>query len=195
MSDSPFSHELPPATVSTKSPFPSLFSTHFPSTSTSSLSSLSTLSHALYRYQVDKQVNQELDALQGELRSESRPRTKAVKMDYMARMVWDNNDEVKETNGETAETDEKKDSEKDESWEERQDQFSNPTILSNADEQATMSAKVDRDAEEMIKTAVREAKERIEKRVESTKTMEMELWLGQSVSNSLSRSLPHLIRY
>jgi len=116
-------------------------------------------------------------------------------MDYMARMVWDNNDEVKETNGETAETDEKKDSEKDESWEERQDQFSHPTILSNADEQATMSAKVDRDAEEMIKTAVREAKERIEKRVESTKTMEMELWLGQSVSNSLSRSLPHLIRY
>lgn len=181
MSDSQFSHEAPSTSASNESPFSALFSTHFPSTSTSTLSSLSTLSQALYRYQVDKQVNKELDALQGELRSESRPRIRAVKADFMARTVW-GSEEAEQTVSEDKEFINGKENQEDESWEERTDQFSHPTILSDADEQATMSAKVDQDAEEMIRKAMEQARERIEKGVESTRTMEMELWIGQSVS-------------
>lgn len=99
----------------------------------------------------------------------------------MARTVWGSE------KAEKAVSDDKEDingkgNEEDESWEERTDQFSHPTILSDADQQATMSAKVDQDAEEMIRKAMEQARERIEKGVESTRTMEMELWIGQSVS-------------
>lgn len=190
---SPFTHE-PPASTSPStslSPFAPLFESHFSSTSPSTLSILSTLSQSLYRLQVTEQVAKELEQLRGELRDEYRPRLKAVKADYMARIVWndthDGDDDDDKGSGFREGQPELEESVGGEEAE--KGDFKHPTFLSDQDSQDEMSKRVDRVVEEEIEKSLGQAFERIEKGVESTKKMEFEIWLSETVSTSLSLSL------
>ncbi|GAA6018868.1 hypothetical protein JCM11491_001706 [Sporobolomyces phaffii] len=162
MSTSEFSFEPPPReSVDPLSAFDSFLGSHLPSTSSATLSILSSLAHALYIHQVGAEVNKELDQLRGELRDEFRPRVKALKADYMARIVWDDGDSASTPDGE-----------------QEQARIAHPTIMSDVDEQTNMSAEVDRATEHEIETSMNEAKNRIEQGVRKTRHVELEIWLS-----------------
>jgi hypothetical protein len=180
MAASPFAFEPPTDAAPSGSPFSPLFSSHLPETSSATLSTLDKLSQVLLEHRVNVSVKKELEGLQGELRSEYRPRLKAVKADYMARMVSWNDEERKSENG--GKEDVTQTSEEEGAEEGDGSSFAHPTIMSDSDAQAEMSAAVDHQAEVEIAKHLEEAKARIERGVRATKTMEMELWLGQTVS-------------
>ncbi|GAA5937067.1 uncharacterized protein JCM15063_000145 [Sporobolomyces koalae] len=156
------------------SPFVSFFATNLSTAADTTLETLSKLSRKLYDHRVGRQVDQELTQLQGELRAESRPRTRALKADYMARMVWNDEHGQDDTQCEPSER------EGDE-WDERSGKFEHPTIVSDPEAQATMSATVDRTAEDAIEQGMIEARARIQKAVETTQQMELEIWLSQTL--------------
>ena len=64
--------------------------------------------------------------------------------------------------------------------------FDHPTITSDSDAQAEMSANLDVQAEEGIERSLQEAKDRIERGVRATKAMELEIGLSQTVSRPLA---------
>lgn len=188
MDASQFSFEAPrPAPDAPQSSLHSLFSSHLPSTSDATLSTLDLLSQAFLKHDTDSQVKQELEQLRGELRSEYRPRVKAIKADFFARTVW----QADEESTDDALTERDRGNE-----DEEEDQpVRVPTIISDADSQAEMSAAVDLAAEAEITKGVREAEARIIRGVRTTKTLECEIWLSQTVSFVLPSFLPQLRDY
>ena len=186
MDASQFSFETPrPAPDAPQSSLHSLFSSHLPSTSDATLSTLDKLSQAFLKHDTNSQVKQELEQLRGDLRSEYRPRVKAIKADFFARTVWQA-DEESTDDGPT---------ERDRGNEDEDRPVRVPTIISDADSQAEMSAAVDLAAEAEITKGVREAEARIIRGVRTTKTLECEIWLSQTVSFVLPSFLPQLRNY
>ncbi|GAA5845948.1 hypothetical protein JCM3766R1_000871 [Sporobolomyces carnicolor] len=181
MDASQFSFEAPrPAPDAPQSSLHSLFSSHLPSTSDATLSTLDLLSQAFLKHDTDSQVKQELEQLRGELRSEYRPRVKAIKADFFARTVW----QADEESTDDALTERDRGNE-----DEEEDQpVRVPTIISDADSQAEMSAAVDLAAEAEITKGVREAEARIIRGVRTTKTLECEIWLSQTILDAYEAS-------
>ncbi|GAA5951252.1 hypothetical protein JCM3765_002423 [Sporobolomyces pararoseus] len=62
-----------------------------------------------------------------------------------------------------------------------EEKFAHPTITSDSDAQAEMSANLDLQAEEDIEKNLGAAKDRIERGVRTTKSMELEIWLSQTI--------------
>ncbi|GAA5978234.1 hypothetical protein JCM5350_002235 [Sporobolomyces pararoseus] len=185
METGPFAFEAPSeSSPAVQPPFSSIFTSFLPDTSSSTLSTLSKLSLALLEHRIETEVGKELESLRGELRTEYRPRLKAVKADFMARMVW-NDDTQAQKYGEEQKT-ESTETEGEEEVEEKR--FDHPTITSDSDAQAEMSANLDVQAEEGIERSLQEAKDRIERGVRATKAMELEIWLSQTILDAYEMS-------
>ncbi|GAA6063178.1 hypothetical protein JCM10212_003113 [Sporobolomyces blumeae] len=177
----PFAHERPspPTTQASTGPFSPLLSAHFPHLASTHLSTLAKLADALYEDKTYKSVQRELDQLQGELRDEYRARARAVKADYMARVVWD---DARPPSDASKDDDDVEVQDEDREQEEQEPQgLAHPTIFSDADDAAQMSTRVDAAVTADLDRNLVEARERIEKAVRSTREMELELWLGQAI--------------
>ncbi|BGP15341.1 hypothetical protein JCM10213_003435 [Rhodosporidiobolus nylandii] len=152
---------------------------------------LEQLAGTLLRHQTAKETRKQVAQLQGELRDDFKTRARGVKADYMARVVsfadaQDGSEsaapaEVEEQLGRTSLAD-------------GGDNTSPPaplllpTILSDADETAKMSAAVDAQVEQSVRKHMEDAGPRIEAAVARQKTMELELWIGQTVLEALDQA-------
>ncbi|GAA5972850.1 hypothetical protein JCM21900_006991 [Sporobolomyces salmonicolor] len=171
-SDSPFAFSAPlSAQAPPSGPFHAILSAHLPDSTLVPV--LSRLASTLYTHRVAKEVHRELGQLQGELRDEYAVRAKTVKADWMARVVPQDlpGEEAPSApppaDGAAAEPE--------------RPTLLHPTILSDADETAAMSARVDQTVEDDMSLKLNQARERVKSRVESRETMEIELFLGQAI--------------
>ncbi|GAA5864644.1 hypothetical protein JCM1840_002188 [Sporobolomyces johnsonii] len=177
-SDSPFAFSPPPSAQAPPSgPFHGILSAHLPDSTLVPV--LSRLASALYAHRVAKEVTRELGQLQGELRDEYAVRARTVKADWMARVV------PQDLPGDDAPSAPRADGVADEP---ERPTLLHPTILSDADETAAMSARVDQTVEDDMSLKLDEAKERVKSGVESRETMEIELFLGQAILDGFGAS-------
>ncbi|GAA5914533.1 uncharacterized protein JCM6883_003196 [Sporobolomyces salmoneus] len=181
MTTTPFSFEPPAASKSQpESPFSSLFSSHLSSTSDATLSTLSKLSQALLEHRTKKEIEKEMEQLQGELRSEYKPRLKAIKADFFARMVWNEGQQTDASSDEDA-ANGGEPLAGDVAEEEEEKRYENPTIISDSDAQTEMSAAVDQAAEKEITKNLEEAREKVEPGLRARETLKLEIWLSQTI--------------
>jgi hypothetical protein len=166
--ESPFSF-APPSTPS------ALLQIHLPSSPL--LPRLISLSDTLYTSLVNRQVKREVAQLRGELRDEYRHRSRAVKADWMARLV-PSQPEAEEDSS----VDEDLQKATLEEHPDREDEPNLvPTILSDADEAAKMSSAVDAQVAAALEQQENQASVMVSESVRKTVGMELELWLGQAV--------------
>ncbi|GAA6039129.1 hypothetical protein JCM8097_005340 [Rhodosporidiobolus ruineniae] len=192
MADSPFAFEAP-APAASSSAGASLLAPYFPHSPL--LPRLSQLASTLYTSTLDKRVRQQIGQLRGDLRDAYKAKARAVKADYMARLVpLEGVGEAEQdgNEGEAVET-KLKSASLDESTPSTVDAAPPPpplppTILSDVDEAAAMSSRVDEQVEASVQAQLKEAEERIRSGTEKTVEMEVELWLGQAVLDAFDQA-------
>ncbi|GAA5866601.1 hypothetical protein JCM8547_005472 [Rhodosporidiobolus lusitaniae] len=153
---------------------------------------LSQLVDGLYASRVGKEIKRQIDQLQGELRDDWRTRSRAVKADYLARVV----PVQEEDHYEQQEEDERIEKELARTTLDDSnglDEASSapplvPTILSDADDTAAMSSRVDEQVEASIRVQVDEAEKLVSESVRKTVGLELELWLGQTILDSFEQA-------
>ncbi|GAA5841080.1 hypothetical protein JCM11251_008012 [Rhodosporidiobolus azoricus] len=186
-SDSPFAFQPPsaPPDASNAAPSPSsLLDVHLPTSTL--LPRLKQLTDALYTRIVSKEVKRQVEQLRGELRDEYRSRARAVKMDYLARIVPEQAD---------AESEEPMEEQLERTDLAATDETTSsastplpPTILSDADEVAAMSSRVDEKVEASMQAQVMEAEKVVIESVRKTTCLEIELWVGQTVLEAFDQA-------
>lgn len=154
-----FSPPLAAAASTLSSPFAELLSTSLPHAS--SLPALIQLADALYAARTKLVLGREMSTLSGALRDEWKVRVGAVKADWMAR--WIPEEELEEEEGEEGPQ-------------------LHPTIISDADGAAEMSNRVDAEVEREFAARIAEAEGRVRSAVGSKERMEVELLIGSAVS-------------
>ncbi|GAA5906751.1 hypothetical protein JCM6882_003292 [Rhodosporidiobolus microsporus] len=183
--ESPFAFcaPSPPPTAPSSSPS-SLLDVHLPSSAL--LPRVKQLTDALYEYKVGKEVKRQVEQLRGELRDEYRSRSRAVKMDYLARLVPE---QEGQEDGEAVEEQlERADLAKEDEASSSSAPPLPPTILSDADEVAAMSSRVDEQVEASLQAQVAEAEKLVGESVRKTIGMEVELWIGQTVLDAFDQA-------
>ncbi|GAA6017277.1 hypothetical protein JCM10207_003676 [Rhodosporidiobolus poonsookiae] len=187
-SDSPFAYSAPAPASTASSPPAALLETHFADSPL--LPRFVQLADLLYSRTVAKEVRRQLEQLKGELRDEYKAKARVVKADWMARVVPGGDERAEVGDGEAVEEQLERatlDGEQDLADAPEAPPLA-PTILSDADEAAAMSLRVDAQVEATIQEQLKEANERVSASVGKTVAMEMELWLGAAVLDAFDQA-------